>query len=474
MSVIDVAIIGAGISGINAAYRVQSTHPNASYTIFEGRDQIGGTWSLFKYPGLRSDSDLFSFGFEWNPWESDEVIAQADSILAYLKSSLASFGGDKHLKTNHKLVSLDWSTSDQLWTLEFEHTKVRAKWVVLGTGYYDYDEALKAEIPGLDKFKGKIVHPQFWPEDLDLNGKKVAIIGSGATAITILPSIIDQVEKVTLVQRSPSYIGTLPRKDSSAHFLKSVLPLRWATKLLRIKYLVLSFLFFEFCTRFPNAAKKAILKDTKKALPSSIPIDPHFQPSYNPWEQRFCLCPDGDFYAALNTGKGAVVTGHIGDMTENTIMIKDQPESTIEADIIVTATGLKVRMGGGARLYVDGTEIPVADKMVWRQCMLQDVPNLVMMVGYTNASWTLGTDTAAKTLTRMMSRLEENGQTSATAVAPAGLESSRFMKMTSTYLLKASGQMPNAGNAYPWLPRRNYFIDFWQASTGSLSKDMVS
>jgi cation diffusion facilitator CzcD-associated flavoprotein CzcO len=243
---------------------------------------------------------------------------------------------------------------------------------------------------------------------------------------------------------------------------------------LRIKYLVLSFLFFQFCTKFPNAAKKVILKDTKKALPSTIPIDPHFQPKYNPWEQRFCLCPDGDFYDALNTGKGKIVTGHIADMTENSIMIKDQPESTIEADIIVTATGLKIQMGGGARLSVDGKDVAVSDKMVWRQCMLQDVPNMIMMVGYTNSSWTLGTDTAAKTLTRMMSRLEKTGQTSATAIAPNTLRPERFMKMTSTYLLKAKGAMPSAGNAYPWLPRRNYFLDIWEASTGDLSKDMVS
>jgi cation diffusion facilitator CzcD-associated flavoprotein CzcO len=390
-----------------------------------------------------------------------------------LNASLDSFGGNEHLELNAKLISLDWSINEQLWRLHFEDRTVRARWVVMGTGYYDYEKALEAEIPGLEKFKGEIVHPQFWPKDLDLTGKRVAIIGSGATAITILPSIVDQVEKVTLVQRSPSYIGQLSRIDHSARILKACLPAQWANKLLRIKYLLLSFLFFTFCTTFPNAARKIIVGGSRKSLPSNIPVDPHFSPTYKPWEQRFCVCPDGDFYAALRTGKANIVTGHIGDMTEDSILIKDQPESTVEADVIVTATGLKVKVGGGARISVDGVEVVPADKFLWRQCMLQDVPNLVVMMGYSNSSWTLGTDVAAKTMTRLLSHLKAARQSSATPTAPKGLQSQRFMQLSSTYLLKARGEMPVAGTVAPWLPRRNYFVDLWEASVGSLSKDMV-
>ena len=482
MSVLDVAIIGAGISGINTAYRVQEAQPDINYRIFESRGEIGGTWSFFKYPGLRSDSDLFSFGFEWNPWFADEVIADAPAIMQYLHKSIKSFNGDKHLKLKHKLISLDWSSDEQLWTLRFhvgdgekhEDREFKSRWVVLGTGYYDYKKALPVEIPGIDNFKGTIIHPQFWPEDIDLTGKRVAIVGSGATAITILPNIAEKAKSVTLVQRSPSYIGAIPRQDKSVDLLKRWLPLSWATKLLRVKYLLLSFLFFNFCQQLPNFSRKLLLSGAKKSLPPSIPVDPHFSPKYKPWDQRFCMCPDGDFYAALRSDKANIVTGHIETITEDTIVIKDQPESKIEADVIVTATGLKILVGGGATMHRDGIEYKPADKMLWKGCMLQDTPNAIVVIGYTNASWTLGADVAAKTLTRMISMLKKNGRTSATPTLPAGVQAQPFMQMSSTYLLKGRGQMPTGGNQYPWLPRRNYFSDLFDAKYGDVSKDIVS
>jgi len=484
MSILDVAIIGAGISGINTAYRVQQANPNVNYKIFESRGEIGGTWSFFKYPGLRSDSDLFSFGFEWNPWYAEEVIADAPAILTYLHQSIKSFDGDKHLELKHKLQSLDWSSSEQLWTLHFnvgsgsdeekyEEKQVKARWVVLGTGYYDYKKALPVEIPGIDNFKGTIIHPQFWPEDIDLTNKRVAIVGSGATAITILPNIAEKAKSVTLVQRSPSYIGAIPRQDKSVDLLKRWLPISLATKLLRVKYLLLSFLFFNFCQRLPNYSRKLLLSGAKKELPSNIPVDPHFSPKYKPWDQRFCMCPDGDFYAALRTDKANIVTGHIETITEDSIIIKDQPESRIEADVIVTATGLKILVGGGAKIHRDGVEYKAAEKMLWKGCMLQDTPNVIVVIGYTNASWTLGADVAAKTLTRMLKALEKNGGKSATPTLPDGVQAQPFMQMASTYLLKGRGQMPSGGDRYPWLPRRNYFSDLWDAKYGDITKDVV-
>jgi cation diffusion facilitator CzcD-associated flavoprotein CzcO len=485
MSILDVAIIGAGISGINTAYRVQKARPDSKYTIFESRNEIGGTWSLFKYPGIRSDSDLFTFGFEWNHWPSDEVIADGPAILEYLDKSLKQFDGDKHLALKHKLISLNWSSSEQLWTLRFhvttgndyekyEEKVVKSRWVVLGTGYYDYDEALPAEIAGLDNFKGTVIHPQFWPEDIDLTGKRVAIIGSGATAITILPNIIDKAAHVTLVQRSPSYIGVIPRTDSSAWFFKRLLPFSWATKILRVKFLVLSFLFVNFCLAFPNVARKLIARGVKKELPSNIPIDPHFTPRYLPWHQRFCLSPDGDLYEALRSGKAHVVTGTIENVTENSIHISDQPESTIDADVIITATGLKIKVGGGAQLSFDDVPFKPAEKMLWKGCMLRDTPNLVCVIGYVNASWTLGADVAAKTLTRMIELLRKTGSSSVTPIMPDGVRRRPAMMMSSTYLLKGKGEMPRSGSKYPWLGRRNYFVDMWDAMFGDVTKDMVS
>ena len=477
--ILDVAVIGAGISGINTAYRLQESLPGMSYTLFEGRNDIGGTWSFFKYPGLRSDSDLFSFGFEWNPWDQENVIADAASILTYLNSSMKKYGIDKNLKLGHKLRSLDWSSHDQCWKLSFQTGEkekiVYARWVVIGTGYYDYEKALPTVIPGIDNFKGKIVHPQFWPEDLKLSGKKVAIIGSGATAITILPNISEEAEHVTIIQRSPSYIFSLP-KDPQVQFFKRWLPLSWANRLLRFKYLLLSFFFFNFCQRFPRRARKLMYKQTKQQLPKHIGVEPHFAPKYNPWDQRLCMCPDGDFYTALRSGKASIVTGHIGDITEDTIKIKDQPESSVEADVIVTATGLKLLFGGGATIAVDGKPVEIGEQMLWKGCMLQGVPNLLCVVGYTNASWTLGADVAAKTLSRVLAYTQSNNLHSATPQVAKGsdVQPTPFMKMESTYLLKARGVTPKAGTKYPWLPRGSYFTDMRDATYGTIEQDMVS
>ena len=478
--ILDLVIVGAGISGINTAYRVQEAAPSTRYAIFEGRQEIGGTWSFFKYPGLRSDSDLFSFGFEWNPWKSDKVIAEAPQILDYMHQSLRSFGGDKKLRLGHKLVSLDWSSEDQLWTLNFKvddrDVVQHARWVVLGTGYYDYERALPAVIPGLDNFKGKIVHPQFWPEDLDLTGKRVAIIGSGATAITILPVIAEKTKSVTIIQRSPSFISAVPSRDTSADVLKRWLPTSWANRLLRIKYLLISYLFFTFCQTFPKKARQLLYSGAKKQLPKSIGVEPHFAPKYNPWDQRLCACPDGDFFTALREGKANIITGHIDNISEDTIKIKDQPESTLEVDVIVTATGLKLLIGGGAPMSIDGAPVSIPDQMLWKGCMISDVPNVIAVIGYTNASWTLGADVAAKTLTRLMARLKESSQRSVTPVVPrdSGMKQLPFMKMQSTYLLKARGNMPSAGDKYPWLQRGSYFGDIWDATYGSVTQDIVS
>lgn len=311
---------------------------------------------------------------------------------------MESFGMEKRTHFKHKLMSMDWSSSEQMWTLNFsvgdgeKEKSVKSRWVVLGTGYYDYDKALPAEIPGLDSFKGKVIHPQFWPKDLDVTGKKVAIIGSGATAISIFPVIAKDVEKVTLVQRSPSYIKTIPNHDPTAEWLKRFLPLSWVVGFLRLQYILMGFLFVTFCQKFPQKARNAIRAEAKEQLPERIDIDPHFDPKYGPWSQRMCLVPDGDFYQALKSGKADIVTGHIETVTQSGIKIKDQPENALDVDIIVTATGLKVMTGGGVKTSIDGKPVRLADKMLWRTSMVQDLPNVLNVFGYANASWTLGAD----------------------------------------------------------------------------------
>lgn len=469
---LDVVIVGAGISGINAAYRVQTELPGYSYTILEARGAIGGTWDLFRYPGIRSDSDLYTFGFPWRPWIDDNTIADGASIREYIAESAAVHGIDRKIQLHHKLESMDWSSDDQRWTLSMsadgEPKRVQARFIIMSTGYYDYDEPLKAIIPGIEDFKGVVVHPQFWPQDLDYTGKKVVVIGSGATAVTLLPVLGEKATSVTMLQRSPGYIVGVPQKDPTSLFVKRYFPTWLAQKIVRLKLLILPFLFFCFCRSFPNAGRKAIRKRTQKELPPSVPHDPHFNPSYNPWEQRLCVAPDGDFYKALRERKTNIVTDTISTVNEHSI--RTTSGKIIDADIIITATGLQMQLAGGARIRVDETEIDIPDKFLWKGVMLQDVPNACIVIGYTNASWTLGADTTAKLVCRLLKHMNSHGMTSAVPrVADEDMETQPVLNLNSTYIVKAKGSMPKAGNVAPWLPRANYFRDFWEAKWGSIT-----
>ncbi|EHL01746.1 putative FAD-containing monooxygenase EthA [Glarea lozoyensis 74030] len=433
----DVVIVGAGLSGINAAYRVQTQLPGYTYTIIEARNAIGGTWDLFRYPGIRSDSDLHTFGFPWRPWLAAKAIADGDSIRNYIRESAEEFGIDKKIQYNTKLVAADWGSDEQKWFLSTESKnkgssgKLKARFVVFSTGYYDYDEPLKANIPNLEAFKGQTIHPQFWPEDLDYTGKKMVIIGSGATAITI----------------------------------------------------------------FPVAAKKAASQN----LPKNIPLDPHFKPRYNPWEQRLCVCPDGDFYTALKNGNTDIVTGNIKSVTETGLIMDSGKE--IDADIIITATGLKIMLAGGTKISIDGKHVNPNEKFLWKNTMIQDVPNAAVIIGYTNASWTLGSDTAALLICRILKRMESMNLTSATpslgrTSSPSsngyitgseeklkvngnieardpqwdGMKEMKLLDLNSTYVEKAKGILPKTGDRGPWQPRSSYFADAWGSVFGNITR----
>ncbi|TVY82779.1 FAD-containing monooxygenase EthA [Lachnellula suecica] len=393
----DVVIVGAGVSGINAAQRVQTQLPGLSYTILEARGAIGGTWNLFQYPGIRSDSDLFTFGFPWRPWESSKAIADGASIQEYMAKSAAEYYIDKHIQFHHKLVSAAWSSESQTWLLGLEvvgeKQVMTAGFIIYGSGYYDYDAPLETIIPGIENFKGTKIHPQFWPENLDYTGKKIVIIGSGATAITLLPVLAEKAASVTMLQRSPTYVMAQPSVNTGS-WIRKILP-RWiANRFIRFKYMFDLLFFFYFCRAFPKVATRIIKEATEKLLPTNIAQDPNFKPKYNPWEQRLCVCPDGDFFAALRQGNAHVVTDSIQTVTETGILTTQG--LNLDSDIIITATGLKMKFAGGTHVTVDGQPIIFSQKFMWKGALIQDVPNTACLLGYTNNSWTLGAEATSQ------------------------------------------------------------------------------
>ncbi|OAL25597.1 hypothetical protein AYO20_10438 [Fonsecaea nubica] len=471
----DVIIIGAGISGINSAYRLQEGLPDFSYAILEARAEIGGTWSLFKYPGIRSDSDLHTFGFPWDPWKEDRSIADAASILRYVKTTAAKHGIDKNIKYHHKVESMNWSTENQHWEIEVtvdgtEKRKYYSRFILLGTGYYDYTQGLSTKIPGIENFKGTVVHPQFWPEELDYTDKRVVIIGSGATAVTLLPAMTEKAKSVTMLQRSPSYFLPVPLSEPIDALIKRVFPEKFAYQLIRLRFLLVGFFFFQFCRLFPNKGRSILRDATQKELPANIPFDPHFVPRYNPWEQRMCITPGGDFFAALRTGKADVVTDTIEDMSAGEVKLKSG--ATLPADIIITATGLKIQFGGGANVTVDGEPYQMNQKFIWRGALLQDLPNFTFIFGYTNASWTLGADATAQLWVRLLKEMKEKNMTS---MVPRIDEKDHIsevplLNLNSSYIKAAqeANTLPKGGNRGPWVPRSSYLRDIWHAKFGDI------
>ncbi|KKZ61469.1 hypothetical protein EMCG_00131 [[Emmonsia] crescens] len=470
----DILIIGAGISGINTAYRVQSELPSYRYGILEARNAIGGTWDLFRYPGIRSDSDLFTFGFAWNPWDQNNPIAEGPALRTYIRETVEKFGIDEHILFHQKVLAADWSSTANRWTLQVDSQgtlkNYTARFVVFGTGYYNYDEPLGAPIPGMSSFKGQTIHPQFWPEHLDYTDKKVVIIGSGATAITLLPSIAKHAAHTTMLQRSPAYILAMPNHGSLLSYL---LPGRFYRRLQRIIWIVTSRLFYDFCQTMPWLARRILKLSVSVQLPKHISHDPHFAPSYNPWDQRLCVSPDGDFFKSLHTGRADVKTDTIKQVTSAGIELNSG--EYLEADIIVTATGLKLLVAGGVQVTIDGKQaIHIPDKYLWNGVMVQDIPNASFIIGYANATWTLGADATALFIMRLLKHMEKRGLVAAVPRLDAGdastLERQRLFSLTATYMARAENVMPKAANRKPWLPRGNYIEDYLFARYGRIDE----
>ena len=459
----DVLIVGAGLSGIAAAFHLQKRCPNRSYTIIEAREAIGGTWDLFRYPGIRSDSDMYTFGFAFKPWTEGKVFADGKNIREYVQETARQNDIEKNIRFGKKVIHSSWDSNQARWTVDIKNVaddsqeSYTCNFLIMCSGYYRYDRGHLPDFPGMKDFGGDIIHPQFWKEGTDYSGKKVVIIGSGATAITLLPAMAPQAEKVTMLQRSPSYIAARPARDRMADFLRKFVPEMAVHSMTRAKNILLAIYFYEVSQRWPELVKKEIIKRIQKELGEDFDVETHFSPSYKPWDQRFCLAPDGDFFQALKTDSADIVTDHIDHFTENGIMLKSGQE--LEADLIIPATGLELQMMGGSQLTIDGKPFVAPDSFTYRGMMLSDVPNLALALGYTNSSWTLKVDLTCERICRMLNHMKKTDTDYCVAAPPDTLESVPLLNFSSGYVQRALHIMPQQGPDSPWRTYQNYIQD---------------
>ena len=459
--IFDVLIVGAGLSGIGAAAHVQRGCPDKSYAILEARGAIGGTWELFRYPGIRSDSDMYTLGYAFKPWTSPKAIADGPSIRDYVRETAAERGIDKHIRYGHRVAAADWSAKEKVWRVEAETDGERAiftcRFLVMAAGYYDYDEGHRPHWAGEETFGGPIIHPQFWPETLDYSDKRIAVIGSGATAVTLVPELARTAAQVTMVQRSPSYIVSRPSVDFIAEWLKRWLPAKTAYALTRWKNVALTWFFFRLARRRPQRVASKLIQLIRDDVGERFD-ERDFTPPYNPWDQRLCLVPDVDLFAGIRSGKVAIATGPIEEFTSHGLRLASGEK--IEADIIVAATGLKVVVLGKTRISVDGQPTDLSKAMVYKGMMLSDVPNLMFIFGYTNASWTLKADLSCEYLVRLLKRMDATGAKIAIARRDPTVEEIPFLDFTSGYVQRALATLPRQGARRPWRLYQNYLLDF--------------
>ena len=479
MEHVDVLIVGAGLSGVGAAHHLRDRCPHKTFAILEARDAIGGTWDLFRYPGIRSDSDMYTLGYSFRPWEEAKAIADGPSILDYIRDTAREGGIEEHIRTGHRVVRAAWSSEDARWTVDVERThagetvQMTASFLFCCTGYYRYDEGFTPELPGLDRFGGTVIHPQHWPEDLDYGGKRVVVIGSGATAVTLVPSMAPQAAHVTMLQRSPSYIVSLPARDPFADVVRRVLPAKLAYGIVRWKNVLVTTGFFQFCRRAPRAARALLRRRMQPELPPGFDVERHLTPSYDPWDQRVCLVPDGDLFAALREGSASIVTDRIETFTEHGIRLESGDE--LEADVVVTATGLNLLALGGMQLAVDGEDVVLNDTLGYKGMMLSGVPNFAIALGYTNASWTLKCDLTCMYVCRLLNHMDERGvrQVTPRAEALSDDETEPFIDLKSGYVLRAIDDFPRQGKRHPWRLHQNYARDTAMLRFGAVADDAL-
>ncbi|MAK90010.1 MAG: FAD-containing monooxygenase EthA [Oceanospirillaceae bacterium] len=468
----DVIIIGAGLSGIGAACHLSKECPEKSFAIFEGRDAIGGTWDIFRYPGIRSDSDMFTLGYEFKPWTNRKGIADGADIRDYIREAANEHSITPHIRFGHKILSAEWQSDLAVWqiTAQLNDGETRlfsCNYLISCTGYYSYEEGFTPEFKGREQFSGEIIHPQFWPENYDYSGKKIVVIGSGATAVTLVPALCDKAQQVTMLQRSPSYVVSVPQQDPMVSALRKILPQTWAYRIIRGRNISITLALYNFCKKFPRAARGLLQFAVKSRLPKDFDMK-HFTPKYAPWDERLCAVPEGDMFRAMSSGKAQVVTDHIDHFTADGIRLKSG--KTLAADVIITATGLKVQMFGNMTVKVDGDVFVPNQSMSYRGVMFENLPNLAMVFGYTNSSWTLKADLISRWVCRLLKAMDKKG---ARQVTPrcnsAEMERLPFINMQSGYIARVKDQIPKQGSERPWKLYQNYFADMAQLRLASMN-----
>lgn len=473
-------IVGAGLSGIGAACHLSRECPDRSYAVLEARDAIGGTWDLFRYPGVRSDSDMFTLGYSFRPWTKSKSMADGPSIREYVRDTAHEYGVDRRIRFGHKVVAAHWSSEDNRWTVHaVHHTPEGDRDVVLTctflfvcSGYYRYDKGYTPDLPGLDRFAGPVVHPQHWPADLDYTGQRVVVIGSGATAVTLVPSMADTAAHVTMLQRSPSYVLSLPAVDPIARLLRGRLPLNVLYPIVRWKNVLSAQAAFQLSRRAPKVMKSLLRKAAQRVLPAGYDVDTHFRPRYDPWDQRMCFVPDGDLFRAVREGRASIVTDRIAGFTAGGITLESGDE--LPADVVVTATGLNLLAIGGMSLTVDGQPVELGDTLAYKGMMLSGVPNFALTIGYTNASWTLKADLVARYVCRLLNHLAATGHRSATPAPPPGTSAEvPLVDLHSGYVLRSIDALPKQGRSAPWRLYQNYPRDVLLMRYGPVDDQMV-
>ncbi|MCF8277881.1 MAG: NAD(P)/FAD-dependent oxidoreductase [Flavobacteriales bacterium] len=469
---LDVVVVGAGLSGIGAAYHIQHDCPSRTYTVLEGRSSMGGTWDLFKYPGIRSDSDMYTLGFAFNPWVNPKAIADGPSILQYIKDTASKFGIDKKIQFDHKVTDASWSDADKCWTLSIAahpnvpNTLLKCKFLFMCSGYYSYENGYTPEFPGRETFEGIITHPQKWDIETDYDNKKVVIIGSGATAVTLVPEMAKKAAKVTMLQRSPTYVVSLPSEDKLANLARKVLPSKMAYGIARWKNVLLSIAMYSASRKWPDGVKRLILKGVRQQLGADYDIS-HFSPNYKPWDQRLCVVPDSDLFRAIRKGKAEVVTDSIERFTPKGILLKSGKE--LEADLIVTATGLQVQMLGGMTASINGKAVNTSKLHCYRGVMFSDVPNFAIAVGYTNASWTLKCELSCQFVTRVLNYMEQQDKNVCTPRFDSNaFDTEPLLDFDAGYILRAGDVLPKQGSKHPWKVYQNYVRDLVSLKLGTV------
>ncbi len=469
---LDVIIVGAGLSGIGAAVHLQQNCPNETYAILEGRDAIGGTWDLFRYPGIRSDSDMYTLGYRFKPWKAAKAIADGPSIRAYINETAAEHGITQHIRFGHKVIAASWDSATARWTVTTSKGPLTCRFLYMCSGYYNYGQGHRPTWEGEGDFKGQIIHPQFWPEHLDYTGKRIVVIGSGATAVTLVPAMASTAAHVTMLQRTPTWMVSRPSSDAIANVLKAMLPAQMAYNIVRWKNVTLGQYFYRQTRNNPGKVRELLLKRLAKLLPADYDLETHFTPGYNPWDQRLCLVPDADLFQALSSGKASIVTDQIDRFEAAGIRLRSG--KLLEADIIVTATGLKLEALGGMTVTVDGEVRRTADSLAYKGMMFSGIPNLAQSFGYINASWTLRSDLIADYVCRLLNHMRKTGMDIATPPpAPDVVPERLAMDLASGYVQRGADALPRSGNRAPWVVTADYKYDRRELLEGPVTDEMT-